>query len=204
MPITQLERELIDAAWEASCNAYAPYSGFAVGAAVRTQSGELYRGSNMENASYGLAVCAEVAALAAANTDGKLQPIAIAITGWKFEDPVDRSMIVTPCGRCRQLIMEAAQISGNDVRVLACSGDLLKVEEYQISDLLKDAFSPKTIGLGKVWPEMKRKLYVGGPIKVGSAVIKDSPKVAVSFEAGPVGLILPRSPISPSFQEPDD
>jgi len=156
--LSPYDRQLVEAARDASGNAYAPYSGFAVGAAVRTRSGGLHVGANLENASYGLAMCAEVAALTAANSTGDFDVEAIAISGHKFTDPPDSSQIVTPCGRCRQLIMEGAQLSRVDVRVFSCSGDLKKILELPISFLLPSAFGPANLGLVDVWPEMRTQL----------------------------------------------
>jgi cytidine deaminase len=152
------EQRLIAVARDASINAYAPYSGFAVGAAVRTRSGAVFSGANLENAAYGLGVCAEVAALAGANSAADYFIEAIAIVGHKFTDPKDASQVVTPCGRCRQLILEAAQIADTDVRVFSCSGDLEQIREAVISDLLPEAFGPKNLGLEKSWPPMREKL----------------------------------------------
>lgn len=152
------DRDLVDAAFEASFNAYAPYSGFAVGAAVRTQSGVVHTGANMENASYGLGICAEVSALAAANSAGDFEVETIAVVGHKFTAPPDGSQVVTPCGRCRQLIHEASQISRTDIRVLSCNGDLGEIAESNISELLGHAFGPKNLGLDKTWPGMRAQL----------------------------------------------
>src|SRR5690349_22734448 len=99
------DRDLIVAARNAANNAYAPYSGFAVGAAVRVADGAIHVGANLENASYGLSLCAEVSALTAANTSGDFESIsAIAVLGFGFFPKMHLSEVVTPCGRCRQLI----------------------------------------------------------------------------------------------------
>jgi cytidine deaminase len=138
--------ELIDAARKAADNAYAPYSGFAVGAAVRTTSGAIHVGANLENASYGLALCAEVSALTAANTSGEFDQIeAIAIVGFGFFPEMRLSEVVSPCGRCRQLLSESAQLSGIDIDIFACSGDLKRIEHYKISELLPRAFGPHSL-----------------------------------------------------------
>lgn len=145
--LSERDRRLIVAARDAAKSAYAPYSGFAVGSAARSISGEITSSSNLENASLGLTVCAESGALAAANTKGQYDKIdAIAVVGHKFFPTQDSSQIVTPCGRCRQLISESAQLSGHDIQVFACSGDLQKIEKYRISELLPQAFGPRTIG----------------------------------------------------------
>jgi cytidine deaminase len=149
------DRILVEAARDASRNAYAPYSGFAVGAAVRAHSGRTYGGANLENAAYGVVMCGEVAAVTAANTAGDLDIDAIAVVGHKFLPPSDASQIVTPCGRCRQIISEAAQLAGRDVRVFSCSGDLSQIDESTISELLPAAFGPANLGLVKDWPKMQ-------------------------------------------------
>ena len=137
---------LIRVARKAAENAYAPYSGFAVGAAARATSGAIYRGANLENASYGLSLCAEVSALTAANTSGEYDHIeAIAIVGFNFFPEMHYSEIITPCGRCRQLISESAQVSRTDIDIFACSGDLKRIEHYKISELLPKAFGPQSL-----------------------------------------------------------
>lgn len=85
--LNKADRQLVEMARDASCRAYAPYSGFAVGAAVRAKSGKTYAAANLENASYGLAICAEVAAMAAANAAADFDIEAIAIAGHKFTPP---------------------------------------------------------------------------------------------------------------------
>ena len=81
--------------------AYAPYSGFAVGAAVLTASGRVVRGSNVENASFGLTICAERSAMFSAVGDGLRDFVAIAIAG-------PPGPATPPCGACRQVLMELA------------------------------------------------------------------------------------------------
>jgi cytidine deaminase len=159
--LTEDDRRLIMNARDTSANAYAPYSGFAVGAAVRTKSGQNFSGANLENASYGLGMCAEVAAITAANSANNYDIETIAVVGHKFTDPTDASQVVTPCGRCRQLIYEASQISNIDVRVFSCSGDLSLINESVISKLLPNAFGPKNLGLENIWPQMRAKLVQG-------------------------------------------
>lgn len=123
---------LLEAAREAAAHAYAPYSGFAVGAAVETSDGRVFVGANMENASYGLAVCAEVGALQAATTAGALDQVhRVAIVGPKPP---------TPCGRCRQLLAETAALSGRDTEVWFADLDFKVVERRTISELLPEAF----------------------------------------------------------------
>lgn len=145
--LSKKDAELVAAARKAADNAYAPYSGFAVGAAARSTGGAIHVGANLENASYGLALCAEVSALTAANTSGDFDKLeAIAVAGFNFFPHAKFSEVVTPCGRCRQLISESAQLSGADILVFACSGDLEQIEVYRISGLLPHAFGPQSIG----------------------------------------------------------
>lgn len=150
---------LVRAALAASKNAYAPYSGFAVGAAVRTKSGKIYTGANIENAAYAVVTCAEISAIAAANAAGDFNLEAIAVAGHKFYPSRNKSKVITPCGRCRQAIFEAAEISGRDVRVFSANGDLREINESSISELLPYAFGPKTLGLTKVWPGRQAALH---------------------------------------------
>lgn len=91
--------ELLEKAKEASKNAYAKYSKFAVGACVLAKSGKTYIGCNMENSSYGLTICAERNAIANAIANGEKAILAVAI----FSPEVDDCL---PCGACRQVIFE--------------------------------------------------------------------------------------------------
>jgi len=91
--------ELLELAREASTHAYAPYSGFPVGAALLCRDGKVYTGCNIENASYGLTICAERNALAKGVSEDMEIPVAIAVTGIsKTPTP--------PCGACRQVLAE--------------------------------------------------------------------------------------------------
>jgi cytidine deaminase len=143
----KLEKLILQARDAAYWHAYAPYSGFAVGAAARDKKGNIYRGANLENAAYGVVMCAEVGALTAANVEGAFDQLeAIAVVGFSFHPRLDYSQIVTPCGRCRQIIFEASELSGN-IEVFACSGDLRKIEQWDIAEMLPRAFGPKTLGI---------------------------------------------------------
>lgn len=125
-------------------NSYAPYSQFHVAAIALTDDGQAFSGVNMENASYGLSLCAETSALAAAATGGGLGRIAtIAIIGGRMDDgELTGDAPVLPCGRCRQLINESASLQGRDIEILAYSGDRRHFERTSINALLPLAFGP--------------------------------------------------------------
>jgi cytidine deaminase len=152
------DRELIERAQEACAQAYAPYSLFAVGAAARSSSGTIYTGANLENASSGLTICAEAAVLAVANAAGDLALEAVAVVGFSFTDPAGASRIVMPCGSCRQLIAEIAQLTQTNVRILCCNGELTSVVEATIAQLLPNAFGPDNLGLRQEWPRLQQQL----------------------------------------------
>ncbi len=127
---------LIAAARDAATRAYAPYSGFPVGAALAFEDGGVVTGANVENASYGLSLCAETVAVARAMGEGRRGGlVAVAVVG-------PGAAPVTPCGRCRQVLSELAQLGGTDPTVW-CEGD--EGLELQLSDLLPHAFGPGSL-----------------------------------------------------------
>jgi cytidine deaminase len=141
---------LVDAARAAARHAHAPYSRFAVGAALLLADGTIVTGTNFENASYGLSLCAETVALATANAQGRLRDvIAVAVTGGaQGADGPEGSAVVSPCGRCRQVLNEAAQLGGRDLPVYCAAPDGGTVVRHMLSDLLPHAFGPKDLGIG--------------------------------------------------------
>ncbi len=139
---------LIERAREAALKAYAPYSRFSVGCAIEADDGQIVTGSNMENACYRLGVCAELSALTAANQAFGLGRIArIAVAGGNVGP--DRQLrgagAVTPCGGCRQSILEAAHVSGKDIEILSASGDGRAVQALRISKLIPLGFGPANL-----------------------------------------------------------
>lgn len=135
------DNQLIEAARKAASHSYSPYSGYAVGAALRFSDGSIVTGTNIENASYGLALCAETVAVAKAMADGKRGELeAIAVTG-----PKDKGggPPVTPCGRCRQVLNELAQLGGTDPDVHCVGPD--KTVTVKLSALLPAAFGPANL-----------------------------------------------------------
>lgn len=133
---------LLAAARQATALAYAPYSGFKVGAALRLSGGHIVRGANQENASYPAGICAERAALAAA---ASLYPgvavEAIAITYDNTRQPGNGNLILSPCGICRQSLLEKAQQQGSEYAVIMSSMTGEGILMDKVSDLLPFAFS---------------------------------------------------------------
>jgi cytidine deaminase len=132
-------QELIDAAIQASHGAYAPYSGFKVGASVRLDSGRIISGSNVENAAFPSGNCAERTALSYAITnfpDDKPNSIAITATG----NSGVPAQIVSPCGNCRQFISEEETRKGGKIKIILAWKDKTIIFE-SISDLLPMQFS---------------------------------------------------------------
>jgi cytidine deaminase len=134
------DEELIALARTAAAKAYAPYSNFNVGCAVESVDGEVVTGANMENACYRLGICAEQSTLTAAQHQFGLGKVArIAVVGGTG------NVICTPCGGCRQAILEAAQLSGRDVEILCGSGDGSAVERHTIGELIPFGFGPANL-----------------------------------------------------------
>jgi cytidine deaminase len=155
-----LDRELVEKAQEAAARAYAPYSLFAVGAAVRSTSGRVHAAANLENASSGLTICAEAAALSLTNSAGEPEIDAIAVVGFNFTDTAaGASRVVAPCGSCRQLIAEAAQRANCNVRVICCNGELSRIVVWTIGELLPNAFGPENLAVGRQWPGLREELH---------------------------------------------
>src|SRR5690348_10173075 len=134
------DEQLLGLAREAAAKAYAPYSNFRVGCAIESTDGEVVTGANVENACYRLGVCAEQSALSAAQMAFGLGKVAkIAVSGG------DGATVCTPCGGCRQAILEAAQLSGSDVGILCSSGDGSAVVSYRIGELIPNGFGPANL-----------------------------------------------------------
>jgi cytidine deaminase len=123
---------LITKALEMRGNSYSPYSNFAVSAALLTESGKVFTGVNVENASYGLTICAERVAIATAVAAGEkeFQTIAVVVTGGG-----------SPCGACRQVLNEFAP----NLRVLMADEDGKLVRTSTLGELLPEAFGPQSL-----------------------------------------------------------
>jgi cytidine deaminase len=141
--------ELIEKARVAAAQAHAPYSSFGVGAALLMTDGSVVTGCNFENASYGLSLCAETVAIAKANSEGRLRDIAeVAVIGGILTDgQLSGADAITPCGRCRQVLTEAAQLGGRDLMIHCASADGANVETHRLSELLPHAFGPANLGM---------------------------------------------------------
>ncbi|GAA0739354.1 cytidine deaminase [Sphingomonas sp. ABOLD] len=141
---------LIAAARTAARHAHAPYSNFGVGAAVLLTDGTVVTGANFENASYGLSLCAETVALATVSAQGRLRDVAeIAVIGGPIgaDGLPTGTAPVSPCGRCRQVINEAAQLGKRDLPVHCGAAEGDAVASYRLSELLPQAFGPGDLGI---------------------------------------------------------
>ena len=134
------DEQLLEQARAAAAKAYAPYSKFQVGCAIESVDGEVVTGANMENACYRLGLCAEQSALTAAQHRFGLDKVArIAVVGGTD------ATVCTPCGGCRQAILEAAQLSNRDVEIICSSGDGSTVERHRIGALIPFGFGPQNL-----------------------------------------------------------
>jgi cytidine deaminase len=145
--MTDARNLLVERARAAALGAYAPYSRFSVGCAIESVDGEIAVGANMENACYRLGVCAEIAALTAAQQAFGLGKVArIAVAGGHVEgDALAGGIVCTPCGGCRQAIYEAACLSGEDIEIICANGGGTEVETTRIYELLPKGFGPANL-----------------------------------------------------------
>ena len=125
------EAELVRIATEVRERAYAPYSHFKVGAALRVNSGKIYTGVNIENASYGLTNCAERTAIFKAVSEGEREYTTLAVVTENG---------ISPCGACRQVMVEFAPDS-----VVLIADIRGNVERYEMADLLPRSFTPEQL-----------------------------------------------------------
>ena len=127
-------KELINLAIAAQKNAYAPYSGFHVGAALLCEDGEVFYGANVENSSFGLTNCAERSALFSAVSSGRRRLEAIAVVGGKNGEITN---LCPPCGACRQALAEFSR--DGSLRVILFDGKQEK--QTTLASLLPESFS---------------------------------------------------------------
>ncbi len=124
---------VIESAVNAKDSAYAPYSGFRVGAAIQTEQGEVYNGSNVENVSYGLSICAERVALFKAVSEGYKRFVRLGVS-------TDKSFFITPCGACLQVLREFCE--DLDIILINHIGDY---KTRKLEELLPEAFDNKML-----------------------------------------------------------
>jgi len=129
--LTVDDESLLKEARKAREYSYSPYSDFAVGASVRTEDGRVFTGTNVENASYGLSMCAERIAIFKAISEGHRDLEAIAVAGEEGEAP--------PCGACRQVIREF-----NPTMTILVDGED-EAKKTTIQNLLPDSFGPEDL-----------------------------------------------------------
>ena len=129
--------DLIAAALAAQKSAYAPYSNFKVGAALRDENGRIHQGCNVENAAYPQGLCAEAAALAAMVMSGSRRCVEMALV-------CDSDHTITPCGGCRQKLKE---FGDDEMRIVSCdaAGELRRT--FLLGELLPFAFGPRELGV---------------------------------------------------------
>ena len=138
-------KAVLNAAKEAMRTAYNPYSGFYVGAALWARSGQIITGSNVENAVYGFTICAERSAIVRANAMGlrDFSMIAIVTRGENF----DTHEPTFPCGGCRQMLSELADLTQRPMEIVLATTNLDKIAVTTIDELLPHAVGPRMLGV---------------------------------------------------------
>lgn len=130
----EMKQKLVEASLQARKRAYAPYSHYFVGAALLSESGKIYEGLNIENASYGATVCAERVAIFNAVSAGEKKFVAMAVAGEQGGPP---------CGLCRQVLSEF----GLDIVLLLVNKDGNLVAETTVAEVFPGAFTPDKLGV---------------------------------------------------------
>lgn len=138
--LTDIERELLEKAVSVARNAYAPYSQFRVGAALLLENGEIFYGSNQENAAFPSSMCAERVTMFYANAQRPNMPIITLLITALDNDGEIRVRPVPPCGSCRQALLETEVRQKSKIRILLAGKDKV-VEFASITDLLPFIFT---------------------------------------------------------------
>ena len=129
-------KKLIEAAKKVQTHSYSPYSGYRVGAAILTKSGNIYSGCNVENSSFGATVCAErVAIQNAISHEGNIEIVEVAVV-------TDATPPWPPCGMCRQVISEFAQ-TGTHATKIHTANHKGEIFSYEFQNLMPEAFTPE-------------------------------------------------------------
>ncbi|NNF02623.1 MAG: cytidine deaminase [Bacteroidia bacterium] len=134
------DSQLLESAQKAKDNAYAPYSNFYVGAALRLRNNEVVQGSNQENASFPAGLCAEKVGLSAASS---LFPN-VAVEKIAISTSKDDHMLTAPCGICRQSLVEYEERFGQKIAIILCNGDDVYIFA-SAKDLLPFSFDKKAL-----------------------------------------------------------
>lgn len=132
------KEKLVKIAYEAQKLSYSPYSGFQVGAALLAADGKVYTGCNIENAAFSPTNCAERTAFFKAVSEGEKEFLAIAVVGNKKEAPKEEWEFCTPCGVCRQVMLEFV----NPDEFLIYSGKGEDIRTFTLKELLPESFAP--------------------------------------------------------------
>lgn len=143
--LTLEDQFLLNEAERAMANAYAPYSQFHVGAAIRTMYKRTYLGANVENATHGAVICAERAALANVNTVNDRAIEAVAVIAMSARGPTTEP--ATPCGICRQSLFEFADLLDRDFVVICSDTVKAKILVGTIREFLPRGFGPTILGV---------------------------------------------------------
>jgi len=142
-----MERKLIRSALDQLDNSYAPYSGFNVAAAVLAESGKIYTGVNVENASYPAGICAECNAVSSMVSCGDRKIKAVAIIGRDTKAPEGKTAgYVSPCGICRQVLREFSD--PGELRVIMAKSES-DFRCMTLEELLPESFGPDSLEAGK-------------------------------------------------------
>ncbi|MBU2589204.1 MAG: cytidine deaminase [Nanoarchaeota archaeon] len=138
------DKQLIEEAERVMSYAYNPYSNFFVGAALRTNDGQVFSSANVENSAYGSTICAERGAIMHANAHGQrlYEKLALIGKGKDFES----EDVITPCGSCRQMLYEFSSLNDKPLEIIMCNTRKDKIKIATIDELLSMAFGPKELG----------------------------------------------------------
>lgn len=140
-------KKLLKEAEKALERAHSPYSGFLVGASFLTESGKIVSGANIETSVPRDSICAEKAALSAANFQGHLRELRVlAVIARSRDSPTGE--VTPPCGSCCQMLVEVAQVADYDLEVIMSTTLRDKIVIARISELLPFAFGPSGLGMG--------------------------------------------------------
>lgn len=143
--LSELDQQLVERAKAATSTSYAPYSSFHVGAAVLLENGAIVSGSNQENAAYSPTMCAERTSLFYANAEyPDIAPTTIAIAAWRELDQSFLASPISPCGVCRQVLVEVENRYQRKLRVLLYGRDAI-YEIASASELLPLRFTGEAL-----------------------------------------------------------